>query len=112
MAAAVIPIVLAAAPLLQPLITSLVTHVEHLFGAKTGKTKFDLVLGAVTQAAEQLATAGKIPGVLDAQSIAAMIQTVVTDLQARRNPQPRVSRSDCRDARRTHRPCSPWAASN
>jgi uncharacterized protein (DUF697 family) len=81
-AAAIIPVVLAAAPLLQPLITSLVTHVEHLFGAKTGPTKFDVVLNAVTKAAEDLSAAGKLPGVLDSQSITAMIQTVVADLQA------------------------------
>jgi len=83
MAAAVIPIIAAAAPLLQPLISSLVMHVEHIFGHKTGPTKFDNVLTAVLKTASDLATAGKIPGQLDPSSIATMIESVVQDLKAR-----------------------------
>lgn len=82
MATAIIPIISAAAPLLTPLIHSLVTQVEHLFGAKTGPTKFDLVLQSVTTAAEKLATAGKIPGQIDSAIIATMIQTLVSQLNA------------------------------
>lgn len=82
MAAAVIPVVAAAAPLLMPLIQSLVTHVEHLFGAKTGADKFALVLQSTIAAADKLSAAGKIPGTLDPASIATMIQTLVSQLNA------------------------------
>lgn len=82
MAAAAIPLITAAIPLLQPLISSLVVHVENLFGAKTGPTKFDAVLNAVTKVASDLSTAGKIPGQLDPNSIAMLIETVVQDLKS------------------------------
>lgn len=83
MAAAIIPLVTAAIPLLTPLVMSLVTHVEHLFGAKTGATKFDNVLTSTLKVAQDLGTAGKIPGQLDPQSIAVLIQSVVSDMKAK-----------------------------
>jgi hypothetical protein len=82
MAAAIIPILAAAAPLLTPLIRTLAVHVEHLFGARTGPTKFDVVLQSVLKAADAMATGGQIPGRLDPASIAAMVQTVVQQLQS------------------------------
>lgn len=82
MAAAVIPIVAAAAPLIIPLIKSAVLHVEALFGHKTGPTKFEVVLAYVAKLAEALSTAGKIPGTLDASSIAALIESIVQQMKA------------------------------
>ncbi len=82
MAALAIPILSAAMPLLMPVISKLVTEAERLFGAKTGPTKFDSVLQAITPIATQLATAGKIPGTLDAVSIGAMIETAVQALKS------------------------------
>jgi len=82
MATAIIPIVVAAAPLLQPLINSLIIHVEKLFGAKTGTTKFDNVLQATLKTATDLSTAGKIPGTLDPATIAMMVEAEVQSLKA------------------------------
>lgn len=82
MAAAIIPIVAAAAPLLRPAISWLAVHVEHLFGAKTGPTKFDIVLNAALKIASDLATSGKIPGSLDAVSVATLVESVVQELKS------------------------------
>jgi uncharacterized protein (DUF697 family) len=82
MASIAIPLISAAVPLLTPLIESLVTHVESMFGAKTGPTKFDAVLTAVSKVAADLGTAGKIPGQLDTASLATMIETVVQQFKA------------------------------
>jgi hypothetical protein len=82
MAAVAVPLIVAAIPMLKPLITGLVHHVEVLFGHKTGPTKFDQVLKATLNAAQALATAGKIPGQLDPASIAMMIETEVQQLKA------------------------------
>lgn len=82
MAAAIIPIITAAAPLLTPLIETLVQKVEGLFGAKNGATKFQSVLDAVLPIAQQLSTAGKIPGPMDPTAIGTMIETVVQNLKA------------------------------
>ncbi len=76
------PLITAAAPLLMPVIADLVTRVEHLFGAKSGPTKLGTVVNAVTPIAEQLSTAGAIPGQLDAASITAMIEAVIQSLKA------------------------------
>ncbi len=62
---------------------SLATHVERLFGAKTGPTKFDNVLTTTLKVAQDLGTAGKIPGQLDPQSVAVLIQSVVSDMKAK-----------------------------
>jgi hypothetical protein len=84
----------AAVPLLTPLIGTLVTHVESLFGAKTGPTKFDVVLNAVTKAASDLSTAGKLPGQLDSAAIGTMIETVVQSLNAANVLNPNIKPSD------------------
>src|SRR5690348_10549765 len=81
--AALIPIIEAAAPLLTPLIKSGATHLEQIFGAKTGPTKFDALLNMILPTAEKLSTAGKIPGQLDPASIAGLIQSIVTDMKAK-----------------------------
>jgi len=82
LAAAIIPILSSAIPLLRPYIISLVTHVEHLFGPKTGPTKFDAVLKALLDAASKLSTAGKLPGTLDPGSAGSMIESIVQELKA------------------------------
>lgn len=81
MAALAIPIIAAASPLLTPLIQSLVMYVEHRFGAKQGPTKLDTVVNAVLPVAVSLATAGQIPGQLDAAHVAAMVEAVVQRLK-------------------------------
>ena len=56
--------------------------VEHLFGHKTGPTKFDIVFQTILKTAQDLATAGKIPGQLDNASIASLIESIVQELKA------------------------------
>ncbi len=82
MAAAIIPIIAAAEPILAPLIHRLVLFVESKFGPKTGPTKFSTVVAAIGPVANALATAGLIPGTLDGVSIAALVQSVVQSLQS------------------------------
>lgn len=94
MASIAVPLIAAAAPLLTPLIESLVTHVETLFGAKTGPTKFDVVLQAVGKAAQDLGAAGKLPGQLDTATIATMIETVVQNLKAAGVLNPNIKPAD------------------
>ncbi len=81
MAAIAAPLIIAALPILKPYITMLITHAEHLFGDKTGVTKFDNVLQATVKTAADLSTAGKLPGTLDPSSIAMMIETEVQNLK-------------------------------
>lgn len=83
MAAAAVPLIAAALPLLAPVIGAIVMGVEHLVqGKNQGPSKFDMVLQAVLQIVEKLGAAGTIPGQMDANSVAAMIQAVVTQLKA------------------------------
>lgn len=81
MAGAIIPLAVAAAPLLEPLVKALVMRVEHLFGAKTGPTKLDAVLAALTPVVGQLATAGKLPGQLSPSDLLALVENVVRALK-------------------------------
>jgi len=81
--AALIPIIEAAAPLLTPLIKGAATHLEHLFGAKTGPAKFDALLNMILPLAEKLSTAGQIPGQLDPALLAGLIQPIVTDMKSK-----------------------------
>jgi hypothetical protein len=81
MAAAIVPIISAAAPLLAPLIVGLVKRVEGLFGAKTGATKLATVATATKAVADALSGAGKIPGVLDDPAIVALVEAVVQSLK-------------------------------
>jgi hypothetical protein len=81
--AAFAPLIASAIPLLTPLVTGLVHHVEALFGTKTGPAKFSIVLACVTAVATQLSTAGMLPGQLDPASIAAMIESVVQELKSK-----------------------------
>lgn len=83
MAAALIPILTAAAPLLSPLIQSIVLHVERLFGAGTGPQKLTTAVNTILGIADDLSKSGKIPGVLDPASITGLIQATVTDLKSR-----------------------------
>lgn len=82
MAATIVPIIAAAAPLITPAIKWLAVHVENLFGAGTGPTKLSAVVNAVTPIVQQLATSGKIPGQLDTASIVALVESVVQSLKA------------------------------
>ena len=82
MAAAVIPIIAAAAPLLTPLIQRLVLGVESLLGPKTGPAKSAAVVGALQPIVSALSTAGAIPGQLDPASLTAMVESVVQALSA------------------------------
>src|SRR5689334_13525712 len=68
-------------PILKPAAVSIVQHVEQLFGAKTGQTKFDVAVKALTQIADALATAGKLPGIPDLGAIGGLIESVVQDLK-------------------------------
>lgn len=80
-AIALAPIISAAIPLIKPLLQSLVLHVEKLFGAKTGQTKFEQVLAAATPIVNQLATAGKIPGTIDGIALGSLIETIVQEFK-------------------------------
>jgi uncharacterized protein (DUF697 family) len=82
MASAIVPIIAAAAPLLTPLIHSLVLRVEGLFGSKTGPVKLDAVVAALSPIVTQLATSGKIPGQLSPADIAALVESIVQMLKS------------------------------
>jgi len=82
MATAIIPIIAAAAPLLTPIISALIMRVEHLIGAGNGSTKSSMVVNAVLPIAQALATAGKIPGQLDATSLLPIVESIFQSLQA------------------------------
>jgi len=82
MASIALPLISAALPLLKPVITSLVTHIESLFGSKTGNTKLQTVLNALKPVADALSSAGIIPGKIDASSLSTIIQTVVEELNS------------------------------
>lgn len=97
MAAAIVPVaasaIAAALPIITPLLTSLIHHVEVLFGAGTGPTKLDTVIQAGSQVVSQLAGSGKIPANLDAASIGTIVQTLVQDLNAKGSLNPQASAS-------------------
>jgi hypothetical protein len=75
-----IPLILTAAPLIQPLVMSLVVHMERLFGHKTGPTKLDNVVTTVFKVLDDLSTAGKIPGSFDKASVTQLVESIVADL--------------------------------
>lgn len=82
MAAAAIPALISlAVPLLKPIISSLVLHVESLFGAKTGATKFQSVVDSVTPIINALSTAGILKGTVDGMSVGTLIESIVQDLK-------------------------------
>lgn len=85
MAGAIIPIIAAAAPLLKPVIENLVLGVQRLFGHNNGTdtTKAASVIEAALVIADKLSTAGKIPGVVDATTIATMMETIISELKAK-----------------------------
>lgn len=91
MAAAIIPVVAAALPVIQPILTNLIHLVEVHFGAGTGPTKLDTVISAGTAIAENLATAGKLPGKLDAATIGTVAQGIVSQLNANSQLSPQKS---------------------
>ena len=67
--------------LLAPLIPTLVTQAEKLFGKKTGATKLDTVVKAVTPIVNALATSGKLGTVPPtAMEIAAEVAKVAGQL--------------------------------
>lgn len=84
MAAAIIPIVTAAAPLIIPLIKDLVANIQNMFGHNngTGQTKAETVVDAVMAVVTKLSAAGKIPGVMDPATIASMVEMVVQQMKA------------------------------
>ena len=83
MAAAAIPILTAAMPLLIPIGRALVVQVEHLFGAKSGAAKANAVYDALGAVAAQMAEHGKIPAKLDSASITAIIEAIVAEMNSR-----------------------------
>ena len=83
MAAIAIPLLVAAAPLLEPVIRYVVLNMEHLFGAGTGPQKLSTAVTTMLGIANDLSKAGKIPGTLDAASVTGLIQAIVTDMKNR-----------------------------
>lgn len=82
MASAIVPILAAAAPLLTPLIESLIQKVETIFPkAGSGATKMTAVVNAIQPVANQLSASGAIPGQLDAASITTMAETILQQLK-------------------------------
>jgi uncharacterized protein (DUF697 family) len=82
MAAAIVPLISAAAPVLVPLIVSLVKKVEGLFGKKTGPAKLAAVSQATQAVANNLSAAGNIPGLLNMETIISLVEGVVQALKA------------------------------
>ena|SRR5579864_2184689 len=92
MAAAILPIISAAAPLVVPLIEKLVMGIEHLIQGKgQGPTKATTVINALLPIFDALSTAGIIPGKLDPTSIAAMVENVVQSLKSQGILNPQVA---------------------
>lgn len=84
MAAAIVPVIAAAIPLLRPVIKGLISGVQRIFGHNQGQgpTKLQTVVNATMTVVEQMATAGKIPGHLDAAAIASIVEAVVQEMKA------------------------------
>jgi uncharacterized protein (DUF697 family) len=82
MAAAIVPLISAAAPILVPLIVSLVNKVEGLFGKKTGPAKLAAVSQATQAVASNLSAAGNLPGLLNMETIISLVEGVVQALKA------------------------------
>ena len=84
MAAAAVPIITAAIPLLRPVIKGLISGVQRIFGHNngTGPTKLNAVVDAAVTVAEKMATAGKIPGQLDVATIASIVEAVVQEMKS------------------------------
>lgn len=81
-AAAVITLAPLVVPILKPIVTSLVVHLEHLFGTKTGPTKFATAVSTTLGIADQLAAAGKIPGSIDGVTVSTLVESVVQELKS------------------------------
>ena len=77
--------------MLKPLVTSLVTHVEALFGGKTGQTKFQTVVDQLVPVIDALATAGKIPGTIDGVSVGSLVESVVQELKSKGQLNPTIT---------------------
>lgn len=59
-----------------PLIIPVLKGVEAAFGAKTGKTKAEAAANALMPILQQLATAGKLPGIPDIGILQTVLETV------------------------------------
>ena len=79
------PIVLAAvelAPLAIPLIRSLVTQAQSLFGHGTGPLKLDTVLASVQPFIDALVKEGKLPANPDKAAIVKAVEAVVAEVKS------------------------------
>jgi hypothetical protein len=75
--------ILALAPhLIGPLIKS----AEAIFGPKTGETKLQVVVGALTPVLEKMAAAGKLPGIPSSPEINAAIEATLAGLKSTEIP--------------------------
>jgi hypothetical protein len=81
-------ILTAAAPLIQVGVEKLFNYIFHhakgvesaLPTTGTGATKFGVVAAGAQQVATALSTAGEIPGVLSAEQIATIVQSIVSGM--------------------------------
>ena len=81
MAAAIVPLVASLVPLVLPVIPSIVQSVEAIFGAKSGPEKMTVATNMVQQICNQLSTAGKLQGTVDAKTLQPIIETVVQQMK-------------------------------
>lgn len=58
--------------LIEPVLKS----VERLFGPKTGDTKMEVAIAAITPVLEKLAAAGKLPGIPTEEVIRSVIEAI------------------------------------
>ena len=93
MAAAIIPIVTAVLPVLHPFITSLIQHVEGMFGKKQGAAKLDTVVQAVTAAVDNLLKQGILKAPIDVDTVKTIVETILSGLKTTGNLPPTASTS-------------------
>lgn len=84
MASAIVPIVLAAAPLLEPFIKGAILHAQKWFGYNNGtdQEKLNTVLNAVLSAASSLTAAGKIPDKVTPELAITLIENTIATMKA------------------------------
>ena len=82
MAGIAVPLITSAISALLPEIPTIVKAVEGLFGSGRGQTKLSTAVDMTTQAANALATAGKIQGIPDATTLTTLIETIVQQMNS------------------------------
>jgi hypothetical protein len=80
MAALAIPLIASAVTALLPIVPGIVTMVENLFGPGSGPAKLQAATNMLGVAANQLSTAGTIPGPVDVTTLTTLAQTVVQQM--------------------------------